>query len=160
MAVVAVDVIEASDVAVQKTRATVEALPGNAVRARSNYADLVIIGTVLEVRVMSPKQGAPLTEHDPAWCDAVVRVDKVIKGAKEDALHTVIVRFASSNDVRWHRAPKFSVGQEGVWMLGNRSEQGMVAHAAAEVPRGQYLCIEPEDFYEKERIPLVLASLV
>jgi hypothetical protein len=28
------------------------------------------------------------------------------------------VRFASSRDIRWYTAPKFSVGDRGVWLLG------------------------------------------
>jgi hypothetical protein len=34
----------------------------------------------------------------------------------------VVVRFPSSTDVQWHRAPKFHTGDRGVWLLTSSEE--------------------------------------
>ena len=41
----------------------------------------------------------------------------------------MVVRFPSSTDVQWHRAPKFHTGDRGVWLL--QSGQGAPAAGAA-----------------------------
>jgi hypothetical protein len=91
-------------------------------------ADLIVSGRVESVRLaaetappaMAALAGAApaprrrISEHDPIWHEAVIQVTGVEKGT---AAQQVVVRFPSSNDVRWHAYPKFQPGQEGVFLL-------------------------------------------
>lgn len=78
-------------------------------------ADLVIAGRVIDVRQARPTQVQRLTEHDPMWREAVIRIESVEKGSFPE--ETIVVLFPSSTDVMWYKAPKFSVEQEGIWVL-------------------------------------------
>lgn len=87
-------------------------------------ASMVVEGQVSSVRLpqddtraatSSENPARPISEHDPKWREAVINVDAIHKG-KSDAKQ-VVVRFPSSTDVQWHRAPKFHAGDRGVWML-------------------------------------------
>jgi len=91
-----------------------------------NDADLVVSGKVVEVRLpksgpASKKSGTTkpatthVSEHDPKWREAVIEVADVHKG--KSAKRRVVVRFPASTDVAWRRAPKFTAGQEGYFML-------------------------------------------
>ncbi len=96
-------------------------------RKHFDTADLVISGKVVAVRL--PQKSASSTrkaaaqaqtttrvsEHDPKWREAIIEVDQVHKG--KSARRQVIVRFPSSTDVAWRRAPKFQAGQQGYFML-------------------------------------------
>lgn len=96
-------------------------------RAHFHAADMVISGKVIEVRLpkaqtLKAKRSAAtgiattrVSEHDPKWREAVVKVDEVHKGEKSK--RQIIIRFPSSRDVAWRRAPKFQPGQEGYFML-------------------------------------------
>jgi hypothetical protein len=57
----------------------------------------------------------PVSEHDPKWREAVINVAAVHKG--KPGAKQVVLRFPSSTDVQWHRAPKFHTGDRGVWLL-------------------------------------------
>ncbi len=106
----------------------------------------------------APAKPERISEHDPIWRDAVIEVKDVQKG--EVGGRQVIVRFPSSEDVRWHRAPKFHPGQEGVFILhksegGPPASEGAVRAAstrAAAAGRGaaaepeHYTTLHPADF--------------
>jgi hypothetical protein len=104
----------------------VRAATHQTIEDRSATAAAVITGKVVAVGLPgSPATAAPqarggrpqrISEHDPLWREAVVEVNDVHKGAVGKG-HKVLVRFPSSSDVRWHRAPKFQVGQQGVFLL-------------------------------------------
>lgn len=143
---------------------------------RVSSADLVVTGRVRNVRLPAgedapatrsaarsarkgiaagaPETGRrrPITEHDPQWREAVVEVDDVEKGSGQKK--EVVVRFPSSNDVRWYRAPKFEPGQQGVFIL-HKAEPGSKAKkptlratvtAAEAEDEEAYTCLAPEDF--------------
>lgn len=90
-------------------------------------ADLVISGKVIEVRLPKDSGGTArktavgnqpskaVSEHDPKWREALIEVDQVHKG--KPTKRRVVVRFPSSTDVAWRRAPKFQAGQQGYFML-------------------------------------------
>lgn len=84
-------------------------------------ADVVVSGRVVDVRpppaeaVLAPGPETPVSEHDPQWAQAVIAVDSVVKG--EQPAGETVVLFASSMDIAWRRAPKFAVGDEGVYLL-------------------------------------------
>ncbi len=81
---------------------------------RVRRALVIVVGQVSSV---GPTQLVPplgVTEHDPRWTEAIVEVESVEKG---DAGPTVTVLFPGSRDVSWFRAPKFEVGDSGIWLL-------------------------------------------
>ena len=159
IAVVAVAIEPAGDESAQQLRAAVSAAPAERAKARAANADLVIAGQVTQVTQVPRPPGAPISEHEPEWQEAVVRVHHVARGGRGRRPGTVTIRFAASRDVRWAKAPKFGVGQEGLWMLGDKTQEGSALRAAAGVPKDQYLVIEPEDFYPKEAAARVLSQI-
>jgi hypothetical protein len=142
-----------------------------ALQERVADADVVVTGKVSAVRL--PAETAPgptmasaapaapkrISEHDPLWREAVIHVDSVVKGEHPD--DTVVVRFPSSTDVRWHKAPKFHPGQEGVWMLRKQEVHTHPAAGLAAVPRAAgavaavpaYTALNPLDFQPAQLLP-------
>jgi hypothetical protein len=113
-------------------------------QARLSDAHTVVTGRVTSVRVPPEPAGPPVaaagaqeptrrySEHDPVWRDAVVQVESVEKGGQVPS--NVVIRFASSDDVRWHQVPKLEPGQEGVFLLqqpAGGAAAGPMAVAAA-----------------------------
>jgi hypothetical protein len=133
-------------------------------------ADVVVAGRVAQVRLPAedtaaramaaagepaPEEG-PISEHDPLWQEAVIQVDDVIKGSHQP--QTLVVRFPASTDVRWHKAPKFHPGQEGVWVL-NKEQVGPegpvpMAAAAGEEAAGptMYAALSPLDYQPPQHL--------
>jgi hypothetical protein len=128
------------------------------IRERAAEAPVVISGKVIAVGLPGPAPAAAaaaggpgrptrISEHDPLWREAVVEVQQVHKGTA--GKKQVVVRFPSSTDVRWHRAPKFQVGQEGVFSL---HPDKVSAHAAPGAmaasfnPGASYTCLNVADF--------------
>jgi hypothetical protein len=112
------------------TDSPAEALANQRVMERLETADAVVMGTVTKIRKPRlTRTGArslaadadsvptrrPITEHDPNWREAVIEVAGAEKG--EMRRKNVVVRFPDSDDVRWHKAPKFRAGQKGVFIL-------------------------------------------
>ena len=137
-------------------------------RVRSAYA--IVSGQVMRVRAPAADRGtragapkgvarapARIGEHDPLWQEAVVHVNQVHKGDPD--IEQAVVRFASSTDVRWHRAPKFRRGQKGTWLL--REEDGSPAkrgHRSTGKPYADhYTCLDPMDFHVGARAQTVRA---
>ena len=102
-------------------------------------ADVVVTGTVSAVRMAADTvaMGAPgrgrakpepawISEHDPLWHEAVVNIESVEKGSARQ--RQVVVRFPSSNDVRWKHHSKLIPGQQGVFLL-SRSTAGKAGRA-------------------------------
>jgi len=96
------------------------------IRKRFATADVVISGKVVAVRLPQTSAGTRkaaareqtttrVSEHDPKWREAIIQVDQVHKGKLPK--RQIVVRFASSTDVAWRRAPKFQAGQQGYFML-------------------------------------------
>jgi len=143
----------------------------HAVAARAAQAPLVITGKVVAVGLPAETQPAettgartlpaPISEHEPFWSEAVIAVEKVHKGVLKEK--QVVVRFPASHDVRWHRAPKFHVGQEGVFLLHPDKVTGMqtlgVAAAAHPVAPVAYTCLQATDFQAADQPQGVAAVL-
>ena len=159
IAVVAVAVEPATEDGAHQLRAAVSSAPAQRAKARAARADLVVSGQVTQVTQVPRPPGMPISEHEPEWQEAVVRVHHVARGRRGRGPGNVTIRFAASRDVSWAKAPKFGVGQEGVWMLGDKSKEGGALRAAAAVPKDQYLVVEPEDFYPKEAAARVLSQI-
>lgn len=105
-----------------------EALLDQELQNRLATADVVVSGKVSSINLPEAVQpsaevlGAagtaphgPISEHEPEWRDAIVDIVETHKG--DATKKRVVIRFPSSNDVRWHKAPKFYPGQEGVFIL-------------------------------------------
>jgi hypothetical protein len=146
----------ARKLAVLDSAAPSERLGQRELEERVDDSDLVVEGRVSSVRLPGKPSGAaaaaaatrtrPLSEHDPQWREAVIDVSDVHKGAHKGK--QLVVTFPASEDVRWYRAPKFTPGQRGIWMLKRGPEPGGPAEgvraAAAEGPR--YYALHPLDF--------------
>lgn len=136
-------------------------------------ADLVVEGEVSSVHLPQAESFAatrtaqaarPVSEHDPKWREAVINVGVVHKGNPETK--QVVVRFPSSMDVQWHRAPKFRAGDRGVWLLhppkgpaaasAKRAGAGALAMAATAVPGATvYTALSPMDFQPANKLDAV-----
>jgi len=139
---------------------------------RASQAPLVVSGKVVAVGLPASTQGAataaahapattpsPISEHDPFWSEAVIAIQKVHKGALTQK--QVVVRFPASRDVRWYGAPKFQVGQEGIFLLHpdavtGAKALGVTASAHAVAPAA-YTCLQPTDFQPADQAQAVAA---
>lgn len=146
------------------------------VQERLATADAVVVGTVSSVRIPS-EQGvrraavaggaAPrgrISEHDPQWREAIVRVARVEKGAQKPK--EVVIRFPGSDDVRWYKAPKFTPGQQGVFILHKTAKSARGVRAAATLTMAEagaakeaFTALHPCDFQPSERQPQVKALM-
>jgi hypothetical protein len=127
-------------------------------------ADLIVTGRVSAVRlpeveaqarsaaVAGGRTAERISEHAPVWHEAVIDVDEVHKGSH--SARQVVVRFPSSTDVRWYKAPKFHTGQEGVFLLHRDQLGGARALAAAPgAGPGEYTALDPADVQPLEALP-------
>lgn len=80
---------------------------------QADSAELIVAGRVGAIR----KADIPrlLTEHDPDWYEADIRVESVIKGRTSGAVVTVL--FPNTDDPMWYDAPKLAEGTDGVFLL-------------------------------------------
>jgi hypothetical protein len=88
-------------------------------RHRLDGAALVVAGRVVATRpaVFPDRRGdkGKGTEHDPQWQEAVIAVDRVVKGQLAES--RAVILYPGSDDVLWRRTPKPQVGWDGVWIL-------------------------------------------
>jgi hypothetical protein len=150
----------------------VEELRTRDLRSRVDSADVVVTGTVSSVRLPTgaaspaasltrdagpgqPMARPPASEHDPQWQEAVVDVEAVHKGQPQG--QKIVVRFPSSMDVMWHRAPKFRPGQKGVFVLHKQEKEApraaaeLALAAGAAAPTEAYTALSPMDFQPSDQ---------
>lgn len=100
------------------TASTVKQMKEDAeLKKRIEISAIVLSGRVADVHpdlVTAPEKKF-VTEHDPHWHNAVLRVDSLIKGVTSQ--QTIVLRFPASVDVMWAAVPKFKAGQEGIFLL-------------------------------------------
>jgi len=112
---------------------------------RIALAELVIIGKVSSTALFEGNDRLPITEHAPVWSNAVIDIESVEKGNHKSPKLTLL--FPTSTDVAWHDCPKFSVGQEGIWIVQrNQQERGW---PKMRVPG--HTSLDPLDFQPKAR---------
>ena len=140
---------------------------------RFDAADLVVTGKVKAVRTAEPagaileaagagEQPTRISEHEPVWNDAVIEVAEVHKGEVPGG--EVVIRFPSSTDVKWYRAPKFEPGQEGVFILHKDEPKAVAAMAMTPAMEGvaegtPYTALDPADFHPGDD-PGVIESVI
>src|SRR5437870_100167 len=145
-------------------------------RRRIDQAQAVVSGQVTEVRPDTPGSVKAMTatgpampagrisEHAPFWHEAVIDVSGVHKGPKQKK---VVVRFPTSTDVKWRKAPRFKKGQKGIWLLHSgspapaeaKSPAAMLKAAAAPLAAGFYTALDPNDFHPATEASVVQAML-
>jgi hypothetical protein len=112
-------------------------------------ADLVVSGRVVDVRpppaeaLLASDATEPRSEHDPYLQVAVIAVDSVVKGEQPAGETTVL--FASSMDIAWYRAPKFAVGDQGVYLLHSAETAPEVAPALRPGGPAVLVALDPLD---------------
>jgi hypothetical protein len=116
---------------------------------RVKTAALVVLGDVADVR---PVGATPhVSEHAAAWYDALVRVERVYAGSSPG--EAITIRFPESSDVQWHDAPRFHVGDRGVFLLRRDAPEGSTTTV--------FSALNPLDFVPADRsneVEAILAS--
>lgn len=136
--------------------------PDEALQARLASAVIVVMGRVYNTRPATFAGSPPVTEHDPAWWEALIAVEEVLKGAvppvAADAVQkgapsqpTIVVLFANSQDVVWFQAPKLRPGQEGIWLL-HRDENIQTRFPV-------YVVLDPLDAQPKDQLGRIRSLL-
>ena len=136
---VAVDVVGTAaetgrQAAASNVRGSQVAKTDSVLKARLASAAMSVVGRVAKV-TRSPTRSTRISEHDPNWHVATIKVDEVIKGKR--GTKTAKVLFPDSDDVRWHKVGKYTTGQQGIWMLQKGAKQdraGIPAKVMAAVP--------------------------
>jgi hypothetical protein len=122
-------------------------------RSRIDGADIIIVGRVVSIRpapvTAQAGRTTRITEHDPAWQEAVVRVVDGIKGAQ--ANQEIVVRFPGSLDVAWHGLPKFRTGQEGTFLLQKDKVTGAPKATLAGASVDAYTALDPVNVMRKDQ---------
>jgi hypothetical protein len=78
--------------------------------------------TAARAAAVAPGGRRPVSEHDPDWWQADIKVDSVEKG--ENPGETTTVLFPHSMDIAWYRSPKVKEGDNGVWLMHDRDTHG------------------------------------
>lgn len=105
-------------------------------KERLDSAELGVVGEVTKVE-KTKVEPTHISEHNPIWQKATIKVDEVIKGKK--STKQVKVMFPASDDIRWKKTNKYKEGQKGIWMIQNgkkQSSRGISAKAFASIPPG------------------------
>jgi hypothetical protein len=118
-------------------------------KQRIASADLVVIAKVADVRTWTAPEVASVphrvTEHDPDWHDAVIKIESVLKGPKLKK-NKLVVRFPQCNDVAWVHAPKFEKHQEGIFFLKMDEISGAPIALLEGTQVNAYTCLLPGDW--------------
>jgi len=121
-------------------------------RARIARADIVAHGSVVSVRPAEVTKRF-ITEHDPEWQEAVVRVQTAIKGAAVG--EQIVVRFPGSMDVAFARSPKLKPGDEQILVAVKDTLTGLPRAIVAGRPTDAYLIESSADVLPKEELERV-----
>jgi hypothetical protein len=89
-------------------------LADEALKARLQSAELVVVGVVGEARKTEEARN-PRSEHDPLWWQAPIKVTSFEKGRSTS--NTVTVNIANNFDYLWALAPKPKAGDKGIFLL-------------------------------------------
>ncbi|HEV3304478.1 MAG TPA: hypothetical protein VG055_32810 [Planctomycetaceae bacterium] len=137
----------------------------DAVVRQAQRADLVVSGKVVAIRepdsnVLNAGGRLRITEHPARWREAEIEVQSVEKGPNRQRIR---VLFPLSHDVLWKAAPKYQVGEEGIWFLHKNQTETAPVHrwmgAMTATQQDGYTALSPADFHPKasaERVkPLI-----
>lgn len=121
---------------------------------RLNRAEIVIVGKVRSVEPAKVELRSRIeSEHNPDWWQADIDVESVVKGALQ--AKTLSILFPHSGDEMWLESAKFTVGQEGIWILQrNQQEKGW---PVMRVPG--LTALHPLDFQTKDQVARIRTLL-
>jgi len=129
-----------------------EQLSDQDLRQRLASADFVVVAKVTDVRTWTAPEVAAVprrvTEHDPDWHDAVIKIEAILKGPKLKK-NKLIVRFPQCNDVAWVHAPKFERNQEGIFFLKKDEVSGAPVAVLEGTKVNSYTCLRSGDWRPK-----------
>jgi hypothetical protein len=121
-------------------------------KQRLASADFVVVGRVTEVRKWTAPEVASVphrvTEHDPDWHDATIKIESVLKGPKPKK-NKLVVRFPQCNDVAWAHSPKFEKHEEGIFFLKKDEVSGAPVALLDGAQVNAYTCLRPGDWLPK-----------
>jgi len=115
---------EKSSALAKSAESSLSITPTQGLKKQIAGADMVVTGQVTSVKVLektgreeeSPtKISRSITEHNPIWQEAVIKIVQIEKGSGKP--RELKVRFPESTDVRWYSSPKLRAGQEGIFLL-------------------------------------------
>jgi hypothetical protein len=97
-----------------RIRAARQTLADQALKARLQSAELVVVGVVGEAK-QTEEALNPRSEHDPLWWRAPIKVTSFEKGRSTGG--SVTVNIATNFDYLWALAPKPKAGDTGIFLL-------------------------------------------
>lgn len=144
-----------SDVAVASAELMLAEQADAQMRGMLEKADHVVVGRVSSLlQIASTPNDGVISEHVPQWQSAVIEVTEAIKGGSSTG-DTMTVRFASSIDVMWYEAPKLTVDQQGIFVIGEGRVMSGIANLEPESPGDAGTLISPGQVLplsERERV--------
>ncbi len=123
-------------------------------RARLDGAEIVALGKVTRIQPAPPESRRRITEHDPNWQDAVIKVSKGVKGVSDGS--EIVVRFPASMDVAFYGMAKFKEGDERVLLLRKDIRSGLPKTLLAEKQVDVFMVEKPADVFGKEQLEQVM----
>ena len=117
-----------------------------ALQSEIGSAEVIVVGTVVGVKPAGIRHVG--SEHDPDWYEAEISADTVEKGSLPG--HTVMLLFPHSNDLMWQGAPRFTKGEQGIWLL-HRNQQSWPGI------QDRYTALNPLDFQGPENLAHIRA---
>jgi hypothetical protein len=126
-------------------------------KERIDSAEISVVGEVTKIKKSSVKP-THISEHNPIWHEATIKVDDVVKGKKDTK--QVKVMFPASDDIRWRKINKYKTGQKGIWMLQKgkkQSPKGISAKVFAAIPSGEevFTTLHENDFMPLDELSKV-----
>jgi hypothetical protein len=124
-------------------------------RAQIESADIVALGKVISIRVAATAANVKkfITEHDPDWQEAVIKVQTGIKNIADG--EEIVVRFPGSEDVVYFGIPKFKKGEERIVLLVKDKVSGFPKATLAGKQVETYVVNKPADVLQKEEFDRV-----
>jgi hypothetical protein len=113
-------------------------------------AELVVAGTVAAIELLERRDETD-DEDAARWRIAVVEVSATVKGRPPDDLR-VPVLFPRPRTRRFHDAPTFAEGQEGIWLLQRAGAQESVR---VKSDTAWFTALHPLDFQAPSLLPRV-----
>jgi hypothetical protein len=118
--------------------------------ARIAKAAMVVGGQVVSSQPLVGRQPKPISEHDPQWQKAVIRVASPIKGKIPES-RLVTVLYPKSKDVMWAGAPRLTQGVSGIFIL--QQDQHEFGPPQVRVPG--LTALHPLDLQPNARLELI-----
>ena len=113
--------------------------------SRVKIADLIVYGKVEKIEDPEIKKQIFISEHDPMLKKAIIIKNEILKGNMQG--DRITFYFASSTDVQWYQAPKFTPSKEGIFLLKmNADVQGQ---------KEAYTLLNPLDFQESSKLEAI-----